>query len=165
MPQVMGATTRQYAERAAEANRLGARARRAITRFSGLTTSGQNLVVMAVVFWCLGRYAGGRPLYLLAYGVVMVVGASKVLTRRQPPVVGVRSDTNPRVREGTVVELGVTMTSERRVANLVLEEQLPLEFGQVATIAVASVSPDNPVEHSYEVNAWRRGVYELGPLT
>src|SRR4051812_45952519 len=121
MPQVMGATTRQYAERAVEANRLGARVRRAITRTSGLTNSGQILLVLAVAFWCLGRYAGGRPLYMLAYGVVVVIGASKFLTRRTPPVVGVRADTNPRVREGTVVDLGVTMTAERRVTNLVLE--------------------------------------------
>jgi uncharacterized protein (DUF58 family) len=165
MPQVMGAATRQYAERAVEAHRLGARLRRAITKISGLTNSGQIMVVVAVVFWGLGRYAGGRPLYMLAYGVVVVVVASKFLTRRVPPVVGVRGDTNPRVREGTVVDLAVTMTSERRVANLVLEERLPLEFGQVATIAVASVSPEQPVEHTYAVNAWRRGVYELGPLT
>jgi uncharacterized protein (DUF58 family) len=161
----MHASTRRFAEQAVEANRLSARLRRGVTRVTGLTISGQILFVVGVGFWCLGRFAGGRPLYLLAYGVVVVLVASKVITRRQPPVVGTRGDTNPRVAEGTEVAMSVVLTAERRVANLVLEERLPLVFGQQASVPVAVVGADAPVEHAYTITTWRRGVYELGPLT
>ena len=165
MPEVMAAGTRRYAERAVEAHRLPARLRRGITRVTGLTNAGQILFVVGCAFWAIGRYAGGRPLYMLSYGVIAVVLGSKVLTRRTPPVTAVRGDTHPRVPEGAEVDLSVTLTSERRVTNLVLEERLPLLFGQQAVVPIAAVSPDEPVEHAYTINAWRRGVYELGPLT
>lgn len=163
MPQ--SASTRRFAESAAEASRLTARLRRGITRATGLTISGQILLVVAVAFWALGRYAGGRPLYMLAYGVIVVLVASKLLTRRRPPFEGARGNTHPRVVEGADVAMSVTLNSERRVTNLVLEEGLPIVFGQQAKLPVAVVSPAAPVEHAYSVTTWRRGVYELGPLT
>src|SRR5213080_3917052 len=88
MPTTTSASSRRFAEQAEEATRIPARLRRCITRLTGLTVSGQILVVVGVAFWCIGRYAGGRPLYMLAYGVLAVVVVSKVLTRRAPPVQG-----------------------------------------------------------------------------
>lgn len=165
MPAAMSAEVRRLAERAEEAHRRSARLRRGIARITGLTTSGQTLLVVGVAFWCIGRYAGGRPLYMLAYGVLAVIGVSKIATRRQPPVEGIRGDTNPRVTEGTEVTLSLTLTAERRVANLLVEERLPLVFGQQATMPIAQITPESPVEHEFSVTTWRRGVYELGPLT
>jgi uncharacterized protein (DUF58 family) len=165
MPEALNAGSRRFAERAVEATRLTARLRRAITRVTGLTVTGQVLLLVAVAFWGLGRYAGGRPLYMLSYGVVAVIVASKVLTRRPPPVVGERGDAHPRVPEGAEINLGIELSSERRVTNLMVEEQLPLLFGQQAQLPVPVLGPEQPVEHAYGITAWRRGVYELGPLT
>jgi uncharacterized protein (DUF58 family) len=165
MPAVMSAQVRRLAERAEEAHRRSARLRRAITRVTGLTVSGQVLVVVGIAFWCIGRYAGGRPLYMLSYGVVAVVVASKVATRRAPPVEATRSDTSPRVTEGAEVTLRLVLTARRRVTNLLVEERLPLVFGQQATVPVATISPDAPVEHAFSITTWRRGVYDVGPLT
>jgi uncharacterized protein (DUF58 family) len=132
---------------------------------TGLTTSGLALVVVMILAWGIGRYIGGRPLYLLSYGIAAVLAYSKVSTRRKPPVEGRRGDSNPRVAEGTDIAMAIAVTSERRVANLVLEEKLPLLFGQIAVLPVASVGGGDTVDHEYTITAWRRGVYELGPLT
>ena len=165
MPGPVSAETRRLAEQAEEAHRRVARLRRGITRVTGLTTSGQILVVVGVAFWCIGRFAGGRPLYMLAYGVLAVIGFSKLATRRQPPVRAIRGDANPRVVEGTEVNLSMRLEADRHVANLVIEERLPLVFGQQAALPVAHVGPDAPVEHAFSFTTWRRGVYDLGPLT
>jgi uncharacterized protein (DUF58 family) len=165
MRPVSAVASRRFAENAVDANRLSARLRRGVTRVTGLTTPGLVLVGVMVLSWGLGKYIGGRPLYLLAYGIAAVLVYAKVSTRRRPPIEGVRSDANPRVAEGATVPMTVTLTSKRRVANVVLEEKLPLLFGQQAVLPVASVSDGDPVEHAYELTAWRRGVYELGPLT
>src|SRR5205814_6940195 len=88
-PRVTTATSRRFAENAEEQTRLPAKLRRGITHVTGLTISGQILLVVGVAFWGIGRYAGGRPLYMLAYGVVAVIVVSKVVTRRAPPAQGV----------------------------------------------------------------------------
>src|SRR3954467_1109866 len=137
MPSTVSASSRRFAEQAEEATRLPARLRRGITRLTGLTVSVQILVVVGLIFWCVGRYAGGRPLYMLAYGVIAVVVVSKILTRRPPPVQGQRGNTNPRVTEGSDLNLHLTLSAERRVTNLVLEERLPLVFGQHVSLPVA----------------------------
>jgi uncharacterized protein (DUF58 family) len=165
MPAVSTVAARRFAESAVDANRLSSRVRRGVTRVTGLTTPGLVLVGVMVVAWATGKYIGGRPLYLLSYGIAAVIVYSKISTRRKPSIEGVRSDTNPRVGEGATVGMTVTVTSSSRVANIVLEEKLPLLFGQRAVLPIASVASDTPVEHSYEVTAWRRGIYELGPLT
>jgi uncharacterized protein (DUF58 family) len=165
VPAVSSLEARKYASNAVDATRLSTRLRRGVTRLTGLTTSGLSLVGVMVVAWLVGKYIGGRPLYLLAYGIGAVLVYSKVSTRRQPAVTGTRADANPRVAEGAVLAMAINVESERNVANLVLEEKLPLLFGQIAVLPVAAVGPHASVEHEYTVTAWRRGVYELGPLT
>lgn len=165
MPAVSTVAARRYADNAVNASRLSTRLRRGVTRVTGLTTSGLLLVALMVVSWTIGRYIGGRPLYLLAYGIAAVLVFSKVSTKRRPPVEGARADSNPRVAEGTEIAMSIAVTAPRRVVNLVLEEKLPLLFGQIAVLPVAAVGGGTTVDHSYAITAWRRGVYDLGPLT
>lgn len=165
MPAVSTVAARRFADNAVNASRLPTRLRRRVTRVTGLTTSGLVLVGVMVMAWGLGKYIGGRPLYLLAYGIAAVLVYSKVSTMRRPPIEGTRADSNPRVAEGTEIAMSIDVTSVRRVVNLVLEEKLPLLFGQIAVLPVASVGGGVAVNHAYAITAWRRGVYELGPLT
>ncbi|MBA2609904.1 MAG: hypothetical protein H0U92_13260, partial [Actinobacteria bacterium] len=141
MPAVSSVAARRFADNAVNANRVSTRIRRGVTRLTGLTTSGLSLLVVMVLAWIIGRYIGGRPLYLLSYGIFAVLIFSKVSTRRPPPVEGRRADSNPRVAEGTEIAMAINVSSERAVANLVLEEKLPLLFGQIAVLPVASVGP------------------------
>lgn len=165
MPILSTVQRRRFVEKAADANRFSARTRRAVTRVTGLTSAGLALLAVGIVAWGIGKYVGGRPLYLLSYGILGVLVFSKISTRRRPPVEGHRAEATPRVTEGADIAINVTLTAGRRVVNLVLEEELPDMFGQNAVLPVAMVQPDRPVEHTYTFTAWRRGVYELGPLT
>ncbi len=165
MPAVSTVAARRFAENAVDASRVTTRLRRGVTRVTGLTTTGLVLVGVMVASWALGKYIGGRPLYLLSYGIASVLVYSKLSTRRKPPVEGRRADSNPRVAEGTEIAMAIEVSATRAVSNLVLEEKLPLFFGQIAVLPVASVGGGATVDHSYSITAWRRGVYELGPLT
>lgn len=130
-----------------------------------MTSTGLVLIGVGVLAWLLGKYIGGKPLYLLAYGVVGVIIYAKSATRRVPPVSGDRTDHSPRVTEGAAISIAVTLRSERRISNVVLEEKLPPLFGQSAVLPVANVAAGEPATCEYAFTAWRRGVYELGPLT
>jgi uncharacterized protein (DUF58 family) len=157
---------RKFLERATDNTRLSTRVRRGVTQQTGMTSTGLVLLGVCVLAWALGRYIGGRPLYLLSYGVVGVVVYAKIATRRRPDIEGSRTDTSPRVTEGADIAIAVTLTSNKRITNVVLEEKLPELFGQNAVLPVASIAPgDAGVECAYSFTAWRRGVYELGPLT
>jgi uncharacterized protein (DUF58 family) len=165
MPAVSSVAARRYADNAVNASKRATRLRRRVTKVTGLTTSGLLLVALMLVSWAIGRYIGGRPLYLLSYGIAAVLVFSKLSTMRRPPVEGTRADSNPRVAEGTEIAMSIAVTAPRRVLNLVLEEKLPLLFGQIAVLPVASVGGGTTVDHEYTITAWRRGVYEVGPLT
>lgn len=156
--------TKQYTERAAAASRLPARVLRETTRRTGLTPSGLILVAVVVVAWVLGRFIAGRPLYLLAYGGVVVLAISWGIGRRPLPLEGVRANARARRREGETISMSVSLTATRRLSTFILEEHVPTSLGQNATIPVASLEAGESVEHSYQLTCWRRGVYQLGPL-
>lgn len=166
MPILSNVQRRRFLERATDNVRLSTRLRRGVTEQTGMTSTGLVLVGTGVLAWMLGKYIGGKPLYLLAYGVVGVIIYAKSATRKKPPVTGSRTDTSPRVTEGAEISISVKLTTEKRISNVVLEEKLPPLFGQNAVLPVATVQPgDEGVECEYSFTAWRRGVYELGPLT
>ena len=156
--------TKQFTERAAAASRLSARALREVTRRTGLTPSGLILVAVIVVAWLLGRFIAGRPLYLLAYGGMVVLAISWAIGRRPLPLDGVRANARARRREGETISMSVSLTATRRLSTFILEEHVPTSLGQNATLPVASLEAGDSVEHSYQLTCWRRGVYQLGPL-
>lgn len=157
--------TRRYAARAAAAGSLTTRLRDAVTRATGLTPAGFVLVGVAVAAWVLGYVVGGRPLYVLAYGAVVVLVGSWLFGRRPLPLEGRRSDARPRLREGEQLEMEVALTATRRLSTFILEERVPATLGQDARLPVASLEPGETAAQAYSLDCWRRGVYALGPLT
>lgn len=156
--------TREFSERALASTSLRARAITAVTKRTGLTASGLILLAGSIAAWLLGRFIGGRPLYLLAYGGLLVLVLSWSIGRRPLPLEGKRLETRARRREGETITMEVVLTATRRLNTFILEEHVPSVLGQNARIPVASLEPGDAVEHSYQLTCWRRGVYQLGPL-
>jgi uncharacterized protein (DUF58 family) len=157
--------TRRYAEQAAAASSLSTRLRDQVTRATGLTPAGLILVAVAAGSWLLGFTVAGRPLYLLAYGCVAVLALSWAIGRRPLDLEGRRSTVRPRLREGEEVTVEVELTATRRLSTFILEERVPPALGQHARLPVASLEAGQSAGQGYSLQCWRRGVYELGPLT
>lgn len=156
--------TRQFSQgMAVRANRF-TRAREAFTDRTGITATGALLAGLSILAWVIARLVGGRPLYLLAYGMVGVGVACWLLGRRPLPVDGQRSDARPRLAEGETISMEVTLTARRRLSTFILEEQMPAGLGQPARVPIASIEAGENVGHSYKFTALRRGAYQLGPL-
>jgi len=158
------AQRRQLAEQARARQAPVRRALERITRVTGVTSAGLILVAVAIVFWIVGYVVGGRPLFLVAYGALGVLGAAWAIGRRPLDLTGARLDPQPRVREGDEVSVSVTLTAGRRLSTVILEEQVPALLGDHAQLPIATVDAGESVEHSYTVTCWRRGSYKLGPL-
>ncbi len=50
-----------------------------VVRKIGLTRSGQIAIVVAIILWIFARIVGGLPVFLIAYGALMLVGLSYLL--------------------------------------------------------------------------------------
>lgn len=136
-----------------------------VTTTSGLTTSGLVLLAVTAGAWSLGRFIGGRPLYLIAYGLLVVLALAFVVARtRALPLEGRRSESRPRLAEGETVTMEVALTSSRRMTTFVLEEKVPTALGDNARLPIATIEPADEFTHSYKLTCRRRGVYQLGPL-
>jgi uncharacterized protein (DUF58 family) len=156
--------TKRFAEALKASSTPWRRLRERITRATGLTLSGQILVVVVVASWILARVVGGRPLYLISYGGLAVGVASWLYGRRPLPLEGRRSDTRPRVAEGELLNMQVALTARRRLSTFILEERVPAMLGQHARAPIASVESGETVGHGYNLACWRRGAYQVGPL-
>ena len=150
--------------RSAAASGALARLRRTIERRTGLTWSGLALVVVMVLCWLLGRVVGGRPLYLIAYGLLAVLVFSYAVGRRPLALEGERSAARPRLSEGQAVEMTVVLHASRRLSTFILEERMPAALGDTVQVPVPVAEAGTPVAFSYPLTARRRGSYELGPL-
>lgn len=163
--QPSAAEVRRIERRLDEAARPTRRLRREITRRTGLTPSGLLVAGIAVTAWILAYLVGGRPLYLVSYGAVAVLGLAFLLSSRSVDLIAIRSTERPRVGQGETIDVTVRLEGTRRLATFFLEERVPAALGDSARVAVAAFEPGSEVEHSYPVTFWRRGSYELGPLT
>lgn len=121
-------------------------------------------MAIAIVAWLVGYWIGGRPLYLVAYGALAVLGLAWGIGRRPLPLTGTRADLRPRVAEGAEVSIEVALTASRSLSNVVLEEQVPAMLGEPARLPIATVDGGETVGHTYSLVAWRRGSYTIGPL-
>jgi uncharacterized protein (DUF58 family) len=131
---------------------------------TGLTTTGFVVLLAAAGGWLLARWVGGRTLFVLVYGVVVVVGIARFLGRRRPDLVAERSDLPSRLRQGQRMEIELAVSGKRRVGVFLLEERMHPHLGRERTVAVAGLAPGQSVEHRYSVTPKLRGVYEVGPL-
>jgi uncharacterized protein (DUF58 family) len=158
------AVTRPVAGRASNRGGPLRRAQATVERVTGLTWSGMALVVLTVVTWVLGRAVGGRPLYLLSYGLLAVLAASYAIGRRPLPVEGRRSESRPRLAEGETVTMSVELSAARRVSTFILEERVPDALGEAVQVPVATAESGDGVSFAYKLTCRRRGAYRLGPL-
>lgn len=156
--------TRQFSDGMAVRATRFTRAREAFTDRTGITATGALLAAMSILAWLTARVVGGRPLYLLAYGMVGVGVTCWLLGRRPLPVDGRRSDARPRIGEGETVSMDITLTAKRRLSTFILEEQMPPSLGRPARVPIASIDGGENVGHNYKFTATRRGAYRLGPL-
>lgn len=154
----------QHLARARRARQPWMRALRDLQRTTSLTGTGAAGLCVAVVMWGAARLVAGRPLYLLAYGIVGLLGVAWTMGRRKLPLEGSRSDVQPRVREGQSLDIGISLRARRSLSTLVLQEQLPAELGQTVSLPVASLARNQEVEHRYHLTLWRRGAYVVGPM-
>lgn len=162
---ISAAEARRAARRIEEANKLSTRVKAAITRRTGLTSSGMLLAVLAPTVWVVARVAGGRPLYLLAYGCAGVIGLAFMLTYRPMDLEAARSAVRARVVAGQAVDVEISLTGRRRFSTFVLEEEIPRSLGENPRVSVAAFDPGDAVTHRYSLTLWRRGAYRIGPLS
>jgi uncharacterized protein (DUF58 family) len=135
-----------------------------LERSLGMTVAGVGLVAVVVVGYAVARIVGSRPMTFLAYGFLLLVLASVVLTRRKLPLDAHRADLPTRMRQGQRMDVTVAVTARHRVSSLLFEDELPPEFGTAARLPIASLPAGEEVTHTYSFVPSRRGVYEIGPL-
>ena len=156
--------TRRFSqEQRVAANRF-TRYRERLTSATGITATGAVMLGISVVAWVIARLVGGRPLFLISYGLLGVFIAAYVIGRRTLPLTGERSASRPRLTEGETVTIDVSLVAKRRLSTFVLEERMPPSVGTPARVPVASISGGESVDHSYKLTLPRRGAYTLGPL-
>ena len=136
----------------------------AAERRLGLTPAGVAVVALLVPGLVLGRLLASRPVFLLVYGAVGVLVLSRLLARRRLSVDAHRSSLPTRVRQGSTVDVEISVTAQRRLATVVLEESLPEAFGTPVRVPVPLLPSGQTVLHGYRFTARRRGVYTVGPL-
>lgn len=163
--QPSAAETRRIERRLEEAARPTRRARLAVTRLTGLTSSGLLVTGLAVASWLLGYIVGGRPLFLVSYGSLAVLALAWLISSRPIDLTGSRSTSRPRVGQGETIEVSVRLEGSRRFATFFLEEHVPSLLGESPRVAVTAYEPGDEIDHSYPLTFWRRGAYEVGPLT
>jgi uncharacterized protein (DUF58 family) len=136
----------------------------AVERRLGLTPAGVAVAALVLPGLVLGRLLASRPLFLLVYGAIALLGLSRVLARRTLSVEAVRSSLPTRVRESQSIDVEISVTARRRLATVVLEEALPEPFGTPVRVPVPVLPSGQTVVHGYRFTARRRGVFTVGPL-
>lgn len=135
-----------------------------VERRLGITPTGLALVGLAVVAWAIGRRFASRPVLVLAYGLLLLMGVAWLAGQRKVALVVGRSKVPTRVREGQRVDIELSLTARRRLSTIVLEELLPGPFGTPKRFPLTSVRSGQELTRSYTFVPRRRGRYEVGPL-
>lgn len=130
----------------------------------GLTTTGIVVLVGAAACWLLARTLGGRTLFLIVYGAVVVVAVAQFLGRKRLDLEARRSDLPTRLRQGQQIDVELEVEARRRLGVFLMEERLPSLLGRSRTLPVAGLEPQGVVRHRYAVTPRLRGVYQIGPL-
>lgn len=126
--------------------------------------SGAVLLLVAFAGYFLARALSARTMFLIVYGLVGLIAGAWVLGRRRLSVEARRSDLPLRVREGQLVDVELELKATRRIATIVLEEQLDPALGNAVKIPVPVLPQGEAMNHVYSFVPRRRGVYRVGPL-
>ncbi|MEN3271532.1 MAG: hypothetical protein V7636_293 [Actinomycetota bacterium] len=135
-----------------------------IARRTGITRTGAIALVGFVFLWIMARVVAGTAMYLFAYGLLLLLGVSYLISPRNLKLEGIREGLFPRVQEGDRLDVELKLTAKRRMSTFVLEERVPERLGRKVRVPVTSLSSGNELTHTYGLRATRRGVYEVGPL-
>jgi uncharacterized protein (DUF58 family) len=135
-----------------------------LQRRVGLTRTGQVAIVAAVGLWLLAFIVAGTAMYLFAYGAALLVVSGILLAPRRLRLEGDRAGLFPRAHEGDRLDVEVTLTAQRSVSTLVLEERVPERLGAPVRVPITRLARGATLSHRYSVRAARRGVYQVGPL-
>jgi uncharacterized protein (DUF58 family) len=137
---------------------------RRLQRRTGLTTAGVSVLAGSAGCWLLARLQGGRTLFLLVYGAVVVVIVARFMGRKRIDLQAERSSLPPRLRQGQQIDVELSLTATRRVGVFVMEEHLDPHLGRERRLPVAGLPGGGAVQHSYTITPRLRGVYTVGPL-
>lgn len=135
-----------------------------IERRLGITRPGQLAFLAAVGIWVVARIVAGTAMYLFAYGVVLLVVVSYLITPKRLRLEGVRAGLFPRAQEGDRLQVELRLRARRRLSTFVVEERLPERLGRPVRVPITKLSSGGEVTHSYGIRCSRRGVYQVGPL-
>lgn len=135
-----------------------------LLRVSGLTTAGLTVLGGSALCWVLARLQGGRTLFLLVYGAVIVVLVARFMGRKRIDLVAERSSLPPRLRQGQQIDVELALSASRRVGVFVMEERLHPHLGRERRLPVAGLASGAEVQHRYTITPRLRGVYTVGPL-
>ena len=135
-----------------------------LARRLGLTGLGLALLAVTVLIIAMGRLLPSRGLTLLGYGLVLVLGVSWLLGRRNLPIDAVRSDLPGRVPARRTVDAELTLVGRRRITTIVVEDALHRHLGTPVRVGVPVLPTGEEVRHQYTFTPTVRGVYPVGPL-
>jgi uncharacterized protein (DUF58 family) len=129
----------------------------------GLTRTGAIVIAAAAVGWLVARIYGGRMLFLLAYGAVVVLLMARFLSRGRLSVKAERTDIPSRLRQSQSADVTLRVTVPRRTGLFLVEERMHPHLGRTRTLPVAARG-GRDIEFRYSFTPRLRGVYEVGPL-
>jgi uncharacterized protein (DUF58 family) len=136
----------------------------ALARRTGITRTGAIALIGFVLLWLMARIVAGTAMYLFAYGLLLLLGVSYLISPRNLKLEGIRDGLFPRVQEGDRLDVELKLTARRRLSTFVLEERVPDRLGRRVRVPITRLSSGGEVTHGYGLRASRRGVYEVGPL-
>jgi uncharacterized protein (DUF58 family) len=130
-----------------------------------LTVTGAAAALLIVLGWALARLLSSKGMYLMAYGGVLTLGISWLVSRTRLGVNAARSELPLRMQAGQAAEVELSLQCRRRLSTVVLNEALPASFGTNVTVPLSSLRPGDEFQHRYTFVPPHRGVYDIGPLT
>ena len=138
-------------------------ATRQLVDLLGITRTGVVLLAAAAVGWLMARIYGGRMLFLLAYGAVVVLLIARFMSRGRLRVTAERTDIPTRLRQSQSADVTLRVQVPRRSGLFILEERMHPHLGRTRTLPVEAAG-GRDLEYRYSFTPRLRGVYEVGPL-
>jgi uncharacterized protein (DUF58 family) len=129
----------------------------------GITRTGVVLVAAAVLGWIMAKVYGGRMLFLLVYGAVVVLLIARFMSRGRLKVTAERTDIPSRLRQSQTADVTLRVQVPRRTGLFLLEERMHPHLGRTRTLPVDATG-GNSLDYHYSFTPRLRGIYEVGPL-
>jgi uncharacterized protein (DUF58 family) len=129
----------------------------------GITRTGVVLVAAAVLGWIMAKVYGGRMLFLLVYGAVVVLLIARFMSRGRLKVTAERTEIPSRLRQSQTADVTLRVQVPRRTGLFLLEERMHPHLGRTRTLPVDPTG-GKQLDYHYSFTPRLRGIYEVGPL-